>query len=89
MPKCKCCNREVPTKEIYQFVKQRGSVDNDTMYQEGYGDVGRGWDTVGKLRDLADEGKLKLEITHVPACASVMALTIRGIEKTVIRWSAV
>ena len=56
------------------------------MYREGYGDVERGWDTVGKLRELADEGKLKLEITHVPNVRVRHGVTIRGIEKTVITW---
>ena len=89
MPKCKCCGLEVPTKEeILRFVRERGSVDNDTMHREGYGDVGRGWDTVGKLRELADEGKLEFEITHVPSERIRHGVTIRGIEKTVITWSA-
>ena len=80
---------KLPTKEeVYEFVKQRGSVTNDQMYQEGYGDVERGWDTVGKLRELVDEGKLKLEITHAPSEHVRYGVTTRGIDKTVITWSA-
>jgi len=35
-------------------------VTNDEMYKEGFGDVERSWDTISKLRELADEGKLEL-----------------------------
>ena len=61
---------------------QRRDVPN------GVRGVERGWDMVGKLRELADEGKLRLEITHVPSVRVRHGVTIRGIAKTVISWSA-
>ena len=81
---------KLPTKEeVYEFVKRRGSVTNDQMYQEGYGDVGRGWDTIGKLRNLMDEGKLRLEIREIPSERVRDGIVVRGVEKITITWSSI
>ena len=79
----------LPTEEeVYEFVKRRGSVTNDQMYQEGYGDVGRGHDTVSKLRKLADEGKLKLNIREVMRDHVLPGgVGYRSPEKIIITWS--
>jgi len=55
------------------------------MYQMSFGDVGRGGNTIGKLRELADEGKLELVITHIPSEHRGQS-GYRGVAKTVITW---
>lgn len=51
----------LPSKaEVLEFVKQRGEVNSQQLYNEGFGDVGRGPITVGMLRELVDEGCIRL-----------------------------
>jgi hypothetical protein len=78
-----------PTEEeILEYIRRKGGeVTNDEMCAEGFGDVGRGHDTISKLRALADEGKLRLEIEHMrdtaPTGGNPFAIRV----STVIRWS--
>ncbi len=69
-------------KEILRYLSNHGgSSTNDEMYREKLGDVGRGWDTIQKLKKLADEGKVRREIQHIFQGGRCV--------RTIIRWSSV
>jgi len=51
--------------KIITFVKANGGrVTNSLMREKHFGDVEIGKKTISVMRRMADEGKLKLKITH-------------------------
>ena len=67
-------------KDILKYLAdRRGTASNDEMYRERFGDVGRGWDTILRLKKLADEGKVGREIQHVFQGGRCV--------RTIIRWT--
>jgi len=51
--------------EIITFIEANGGrVTDYLMREKHFGDVGIGNKTISVMRRMADEGKLKLEITH-------------------------
>ncbi len=57
--------KSVTEEEIIEFIKANGGMVTDSlMLEEHFGDVGTGNKTILVMRKMADEGKLKLKITH-------------------------
>jgi len=57
--------KSVTEEEIIEFIKANGRrVTDSLMLEEHFGDVGTGNKTILVMRKMADEGKLKLKITH-------------------------
>ena len=51
--------------KIIEFIEANGRrVTDSLMLEEHFGDVGTGNKTISVMRKMADEGKLKLKITH-------------------------
>ena len=51
--------------EIIEFIKANGGMmTNSVMREKHFGDVEIGNKTISVMRRMADEGKLKLKITH-------------------------
>ena len=80
---------KLPTEEeILEYIRRKGGeVTNDEMYAEKFGDVGRGHDMISKLKALADEGKLRLDIEHMgdrlPTEGNPFAIHV----SMIIKWS--
>jgi len=52
-------------EKIIEFIKANGGmVSNSLMQERHFGDVGIGNKTTSVIRGMADEGKLKMKITH-------------------------
>ncbi len=50
----------LPSKEeVLEKVRRAGAISTEQLIKEGYGDVGRGIDTVAKLRSLVEEGAIE------------------------------
>jgi len=79
----------LPTEaEILEYIRScGGSVTNARMYAERFGDVGVGYDTVSRLRRLADEGKLELEIVHHRSANPLPENPSHVLVSMEIRWS--
>ncbi len=57
--------KSVTEEEIIEFIEANGRrVTDSLMLEEHFGDVGTGNKTILVMRKMADEGKLKLKITH-------------------------
>lgn len=57
--------KRMSKEKIIEFIKANGgSVTNSLMQERHFGDVGIGNKTISVMRRMADEGKLKLKITH-------------------------
>jgi len=57
--------KSVTEGEIIEFIKANGGrAANSLMREKHFGDVETGNMTISVMRSMADEGKLKLEITH-------------------------
>ena len=57
--------KSVTEEEIIEFIKANGGmVTNSLMGEKHFGDVEIGNKTISVMRGMADEGKLKLKITH-------------------------
>ncbi len=57
--------KSVTEEEIIEFIEANGGrAANSLMLEEHFGDVGTGNKTILVMRKMADEGKLKLKITH-------------------------
>ncbi len=57
--------KSVTEGEIIEFIKANGGrVTDSMMLEKHFGDVGIGNKTIPVMRRMADEGKLKLKITH-------------------------
>ncbi len=57
--------KSVTEEEIIEFIKANGGrVTDSMMLEKHFGDVGIGNKTIPVMRRMADEGKLKLKITH-------------------------
>jgi len=57
--------KSVTDGEIIEFIEANGGrVTNSLMGEKHFGDVGIGNMTISVMRRMADEGKLKLKITH-------------------------
>ena len=57
--------KSVTEGEIIEFIKANGGmVTNSLMLEKHFGDVEIGNKTISVMRGMADEGKLKLKITH-------------------------
>jgi len=53
-------------EKIIEFIKaEGGAVTNLLMREKHFGDVETGKRTISTMRKMTDEGKLRLEITHV------------------------
>ncbi len=62
VPKIK---KSVTEGEIIEFIKANGGMmTNSVMREKHFGDVEIGNKTISVMRGMADEGKLKLKITH-------------------------
>jgi len=56
---------ESKEKKIIEFIKANGGrVTNSLMRERHFGDVDIGNKTTSVMRMMADEGKLKLKVTH-------------------------
>jgi len=65
----------VSEKEVKEYLEQKGgSATVDEMRADGFGDIGRGWDTIRVLRKMLDKGEVEREIRHTPE------------RQTIIRW---
>ena len=57
--------KRMSKEEIIEFIEANGGmVTNSLMRERHFGDVGIGNETTSVMRGMADEGKLKLKITH-------------------------
>ncbi len=57
--------KSVTEGEIIEFIKANGGMmTNSVMREKHFGDVEIGNKTISVMRGMADEGKLKLKITH-------------------------
>lgn len=57
--------RMLSEDEIIEFIKANGGrVTNSLMREKHFGDVEMGNKTTSVMQRMADEGKLKLKITH-------------------------
>ena len=57
--------KSVTEGEIIEFIKANGGMmTNSVMREKHFGDVEIGNKTISVMRRMADEGKLKLKITH-------------------------
>ncbi len=57
--------KSVTEGEIIEFIKANGGMmTNSVMLEKHFGDVEIGNKTISVMRGMADEGKLKLKITH-------------------------
>ena len=57
--------KSVTEGEIIEFIKSNGGrVTDSMMLEKHFGDVEIGNKTISVMRGMADEGKLKLKITH-------------------------
>ena len=57
--------KSVTEGEIIEFIEANGGrVTNSLMREKHFGDVEIGNKTTSVMRRMADEGKLKLKITH-------------------------
>jgi hypothetical protein len=57
--------KSMSKEKIIEFIEANGGmVTNSLMQERHFGDVGIGNKTTSALRKMADEGKLKMKITH-------------------------
>jgi hypothetical protein len=57
--------KSMSKEKIIEFIKANGGmVSNSLMQERHFGDVGIGNKTTSAMRKMADEGKLKMKITH-------------------------
>jgi len=57
--------KRMSKEEIIEFIEANGGmVTNSLMQERHFGDVGMGNNTTSAMRKMADEGKLKMKITH-------------------------
>ena len=57
--------KSMSKEKIIEFIKANGgSVTNSLMQEKHFGDVEIGNKTISVMRGMADEGKLKLKMTH-------------------------
>ena len=64
--------RSVSKEKIIEFIEANGGmVTNSLMQERHFGDVGIGNQTTSVMRGMADEGKLKMKITHVSGATTI------------------
>ena len=62
-------------EEILEFIEANGGmVTNSLMQERHFGDVGIGNKTTSAMRKMADEGKLKMKITHASDATTIQWL---------------
>ena len=65
----------ITEKEVREYLEQKGgSATVDEMRADGFGDIGKGWDTIRVLRKMLEKGEVEREIRHTPE------------RQTIIRW---
>ncbi len=64
--------KSVTEGEIIEFIKANGGkVANSLMREKHFGDVETGNRTISVMRRMANEGKLKLNITHIDRATTI------------------
>ena len=64
--------RSMSKEKIIEFIEANGGiVTNSLMQERHFGDVGIGNNTTSALRKMADEGKLKMKITHASGATTI------------------
>jgi hypothetical protein len=64
--------KSMSKEKIIGFIKENGGmVTNSLMRERHFGDVGTGNKTTTTMRKMADEGKLKMKITHTDRTTTI------------------
>ena len=64
--------RAMSKEKIIEFIEANdGMVTNSLMQEKHFGDVGSGNKTTTAMRKMADEGKLKMKITHASGATTI------------------
>ena len=64
--------KSMSKEKIIEFIEANGGkVTNSLMQERHFGDVGIGNNTTSALRKMADEGELKMKITHASGATTI------------------
>ena len=64
--------KSMSKEKIIEFIEANGgSATNSLMQERHFGDVGIGNKTTSAMREMADEGKLRMKINHTSGATTI------------------